>query len=261
MIRVGASGFGYRDWEGPFYPVGLPEGDRLSYYAQEFDTVEINYSYYRVPTAATLAALSSKTPPGFLFAIKANRGMTHEREDSAAVTARFCEALHPWVEQGCLGCVLAQFPSRFQCTPQNVDALRALRDQLGDLPTVIEFRHVTWVSGRIFGLLRDLGLGICCVDQPRLPTLLPAFAVATSDIAYVRLHGRNAAKWWDHTEAWERYDYRYSREELEPWAAKVQELAANARLTLVYANNHWLGQAIDTARQLKLLLAPGGLQA
>ncbi len=261
MIRIGTSGFSYDDWEGPFYPAGLPKADRLRYYANEFDTVEVNYSFYRVPTAATLAALSAKTPPTFLFSIKANREMTHEREHSAAVSARFCEALQPWLEQGRLACILAQFPSRFHCTPENEDALRTLREQLGELPTVVEFRHTSWVSGRVFQLLRELGLGICCVDQPRLPSLLPPFAVATSDIAYVRFHGRNAAKWWDHDEAWERYDYRYTREELAPWAAKLRELASNTRLTVAYANNHWRGQAVDTARQLKLLLGLGGPQA
>jgi uncharacterized protein YecE (DUF72 family) len=261
MIRVGTSGFSYKDWEGPFYPEGMPDRDKFSFYAREFDTVEINSSYYRVPTAATLAALAAKAPPGFVFSIKANRGMTHEREDSAAVSAQFTEALKPWLEQGCLACVLAQFPTSFHCTPENLDVLRWLRDELESLPTVVEFRHVCWVSGRVFALLRSLDLGICCVDQPRLPNLLPPFGVVTSDIAYVRLHGRNAAKWWDHQEAWERYDYAYAREELEPWAAKANQMSTSARLTLMYANNHWLGQAVDTARQLKLLLGLEGPQA
>lgn len=258
MIRVGASGFSYKDWIGPFYPQGMADSDRLAFYAQEFDTVEINFSFYRVPTASALASLSAKTPPGFLFAIKANREMTHERSNSPAVSASFVQALKPWVEQGCLACILAQFPNSFGCTPENVDVLRRLADQLGDLPTVIEFRHVGWASGRTFELLRSLNVGVCCVDQPRLPSLLPPFAVTTSRVGYVRLHGRNTAKWWDHQEAWERYDYRYTRDELEPWAAKIRQMDASAPLILVYANNHWLGQAVDTARQLKLLLRLDG---
>ena len=258
MIRVGTSGFSYRDWEGPFYPEGLPDRDKLAFYAQEFDTVEINYSFYKVPTAQTLEAMADKTPPGFLFAIKAHREMTHEREDTEAVAARFREALTPWIERDCLACILLQFPPSFHCTPENLDVLRSLRERLEGLPTVAEFRHVCWVSGRVFQQLRQLDMGICCVDQPRLTSLLPPFGVTTSDIAYVRLHGRNAAKWWDHDEAWERYDYSYSREELEPWAVKAREMATNTRLTLLYANNHWMGQAVDTARQLKLLLGLEG---
>jgi uncharacterized protein YecE (DUF72 family) len=258
MIRVGTSGFSYRDWEGPFYPEGLPDRDKLAFYAQEFDTVEINYSFYQEPTAQTLEALAAKTPPGFLFSIKAHREMTHERENGEAVAVRFREALAPWIERDCLACILLQFPHSFHCTPEHLDVIRSLRDRLEGLPTVVEFRHVCWVSGRVFQLLRQLDLGICCVDQPRLTSLLPPFGVATSDIAYLRFHGRNAAKWWDHDEAWERYDYSYSREELEPWAAKAREMAANTRLTLLYANNHWVGQAVDTARQLKLLLGLEG---
>jgi uncharacterized protein YecE (DUF72 family) len=122
------------------------------------------------------------------------------------------------------------------------------------IPTVVEFRQREWIVPQVGNLLRELGLGYCCVDEPRLPGLVPPIARATSDIGYVRFHGRNRAKWWEHDEAWERYDYAYSRDELEPWADKIRSLAEQTRETFVLANNHWQGQAVDTARQLRMLL-------
>lgn len=254
MIHVGTSGFSYKDWEGVFYPETVSAGERLSYYAREFDCVEVNYSYYRIPDRNTLQAMAAKVPADFIFVIKANRQMTHEREGNVAAFTQFRQALIPWQERGMIGCVLAQFPSSFHNTPANRDYLAYLRSQMGDIPTVIEFRHRTWLRGGVFDLLRELQFGICCVDQPQLPSLLPPFAVATSPIAYVRLHGRNAEKWWHHQEAWERYDYSYSQSELAPWVPKIKELDEAAEHTFVFANNHWQGQAVDTARQLRMLL-------
>ena len=254
MIRVGTSGFSYKDWGRVFYPEGLPARDRLSYYAREFDTVEVNFSYYSIPSASTLAAMARKTPPGFVFTIKANKAMTHEREDNAQVFDRYVEALSPWIEEGRLGCVLAQFPTSFHNTPANQDYLRFLGEKMGTVPTVIEFRHREWVTQDVFALLRELGLGFCCVDQPQFKALVPPIAVATSDITYVRFHGRNYSKWWRHEAAWERYDYSYSESELVPWVPKIERLAEESQQTFVYANNHWQGQAVDTARQLRLLL-------
>ncbi len=254
MIRIGTSGFSYKDWEGPFYPPGLPARDRLTYYAREFDTVEVDASYYAIPKASTLAAMASRTPVGFRFCLKAFRGMTHERVDNAALFGQFIAALTPWIEQDRLGCVLAQFPASFRNTPGNRDYLRLLRERMGTIPTVVEFRHRDWITRATGDLLRSLGLGFCCVDQPRLAGLVPPVAAATSTIGYVRFHGRNAAKWWRHDHAWERYDYAYPPEELAPWIPRIRRLAAATETTFVYANNHWAGQAIDTARQLRRLL-------
>jgi uncharacterized protein YecE (DUF72 family) len=92
------------------------------------------------------------------------------------------------------------------------------------------------------------------VDQPRFKSLVPPVAVATGPVAYVRFHGRNYDKWWRHDEAWERYDYSYSDEELEEWLPKINQLDEESPLTLVYMNNHWQGQAVGTARQLRMLM-------
>ena len=252
MIRIGTSGFSYDDWLGPVYPAGLPARDQLAFYAREFSTVELNVTYYRVPDARTVAGWARKTPDDFLFAVKAHQGLTHERE--APDFAGFVSALQPLVEARKLGCVLAQFPYSFHAVPESREYLRRLCGGLGSLPVVVEFRNAGWVAQPTFDLLRSLGIGYCCVDEPRLKGLMPPVAVSTGQVAYVRFHGRNAAKWYAHAEAWERYDYTYSTEELREWVPKLRELDAEAPLTLVYFNNHFRGQAVHGARDLGQLL-------
>lgn len=254
MIYVGTSGFSYDDWVGPYYPQDLKKTEWLTYYAQEFSTLELNSSYYGVPTVFSMERMANKTPEGFLFAVKANQEMTHKREDNEAVFTQFVAALKPMVEQGKFGCVLAQFPNSFHNDADGRDYLKDFRDRTGDLPVVIEVRNHDWLQDETFAFLRQHNLGFCCVDEPHFSSLMPPVAVATSDVAYVRFHGRNAKKWWSHGEAWERYDYTYSPDELQEWAPKLRSLAEGSERLFVFANNHYRGQSIDTARQLKLLL-------
>ncbi len=255
MIKIGTSGFSYDDWVGPVYPAGLPAREQLSFYAREFSTVEINTTYYRVPDAGLVRGWIAKTPEDFSFSVKAYQGLTHEREQPDF--AGFAAAIRPLAEAGKLACVLAQFPYSFHPTAENRDYLKRLRDGLGDLPGVIEFRHAGWVGQATDELLRSLGLGFCCVDEPRLKGLMPPVAVATGPVAYMRFHGRNAAKWYNHEQAWERYNYTYSPAELREWLPKLRQLEAASELTLVYFNNHYVGQAVRGARDLgQLLLFP-----
>jgi len=254
MIYFGTSGFSYKDWVGPYYPQGMPSSAWLEFYAREFSVTELNFSYYRVPTKSTLERLAAKTPDDFLFTVKAHQDMTHEREGKDGVFTEFVESLEPLIDSGKFGCILAQFPSSFHPGEDSVDYLRMFRERLGTLPLVVEFRNRGWLSEQTFDFLRDNGLGFCCVDEPRLKGLIPPVAEATSSIGYVRFHGRNAKKWWQHKEAWERYDYTYSEEELEEWVPKLRKLEENTEKTFVFANNHWQGQAVQTARQLRMLL-------
>lgn len=256
-VRIGTSGFSFDDWVGPVYPEDLPKRRWLSYYAQEFSTCELNFSYYRIPDARTLGQIAAKVPADFQFSIKAYRGITHEREDPRPEMDRFYQGLAPLIDQDKLACVLAQFPHSFHANQANRDYLRLVREGLGDLPVVVEFRSREWISGRTFEELRDLDLGFCCVDQPRFKSLVPPVAVATSPVAYVRFHGRNRAKWWQHDEAWERYDYTYSDDELREWVPKIRVLDGEASLTLVFMNNHWQGQAVSSARRLRDLMEEG----
>ncbi|MCH8093744.1 MAG: DUF72 domain-containing protein, partial [Chloroflexi bacterium] len=111
-----------------------------------------------------------------------------------------------------------------------------------------------WVKEATFALLESLDFGFCAVDEPRLRGLMPPVARASGPVSYVRFHGRNAQKWWKHDHAWERYDYTYSEQELEEWIPKIQDLDSEDALVLVYANNHFRGQSIDTIRKLREML-------
>ena len=255
MIHIGTSGYSYDDWVGPFYPAEVPKNAWLAFYAREFSAVEVNFTYYRLPDARTLGAMAAKTSPGFLFTVKASQELTHTREDNSAAFAQFVGALGPLISGQRFGCVLAQFPYSFHPEQGNRDYLRTFRERMGDLPVVVEFRNSGWLSAQTFALLREQNLGFCCVDEPRLKGLIPPIAEVTGPIAYVRFHGRNAQKWWRHEQAWERYDYTYAQEELQEWVPKIRELDSKAQHTFLFANNHWEGQAVDTARQLRLLLA------
>ena len=255
MIRIGTSGFSYDDWTGPVYPPGLPTREQLEFYAKEFDTVELNVTFYRIPGQGTVKSWVKRTPDDFLFTVKAFRGLTHEREEPDY--DGFNEAVRPLQESGKLGSVLAQFPYSFHPVPENVDYLRRLREGLPELPLVIEFRHSGWATQDTFDFLEELRLGYCCVDEPQLKGLMPPVAVATGPIAYVRFHGRNYAKWYAHEEAWERYDYTYPEKELKEWVPKIEKLEGMAETTFAYFNNHYSGQAVQGARELKQLMLPG----
>ncbi|MGC9319990.1 MAG: DUF72 domain-containing protein [Armatimonadota bacterium] len=255
MIWIGTSGYSFEDWLGHFYPEGTDKRDFLDYYARHFDCVEVNYTYYRMPNAGTLEAMSAKTGPGFRFVIKANRQMTHEREEADEATfEEFIAALDPLREQNKFGCVLAQFPWSFKLNQENVDYLKALRRLMHGVPVVIEFRNREWIVDEMFEFLREAGFGYCCVDQPQFDSLIPPIAEATSNIAYVRFHGRNYEKWWEHDEAWERYDYLYSEEELRDWVPKVQELTEQTDDTYLFFNNHYHAQAVQNAMQFAEML-------
>ncbi|MGA2112744.1 MAG: DUF72 domain-containing protein [Anaerolineales bacterium] len=254
-MLVGTSGFSYKDWIGPVYPASLPEKEWLGYLARQFPTVELNVTFYRVPSVRTVAGWVDKTPEGFLFSVKAFQGLTHDRQGPDF--AGFLESLRPLSESGKLGCVLAQFPYSFHDNAENREYLARLREGLGDLPLVVEFRNGGWVRADTFGFLRGLKLGFCNVDEPALKGLMPRVCVSTGPVGYVRFHGRNAAKWFEHEQAWQRYDYTYSREELGEWVPRLKQLEEETEVALVYFNNHFRGQAVQGARDLLSLLGRG----
>ncbi len=253
MIRLGTSGFSYDDWIGEVYPEELPKWQWLPYYAKSLNTVELNVTYYRLPEARYVRGWIDRTPDDFLFTVKAHRSLTHERKNPDVQL--FCDSIESLHTAGKLACVLAQFPHSFHPTAENKDYLSNLAKGLERYPVVVEFRGQDWVNEETFDLLRNLNLGYCCVDEPRISGLMPPVAVVTGPIAYVRFHGRNAEKWWQHEFAWERYDYTYREEELKEWVPKIKDLDEQAPLTLVYANNHYKGQSIDTVNKLQQLLA------
>ena len=254
MFYCGTCGFSYNDWVGPYYPEGLPRKDWLGYYAREFNALELNSTYYVLPGLATMQSLAQKTGDGFLFSVKANQEITHVRHSGEEACRAFIRILQPLVETHKLGCVLAQFPYSFGFNPANTDYLRRLGDWLQGYPLVIEFRNSAWLNSDTRGWMVAQGIGFCCVDEPQLPRLMPPVADVTGQTGYIRFHGRNAARWWQHEQAWERYDYSYSVQELEQWLPKIRLVSDEAENTFIFANNHWRGQAVDTIRQVRSML-------
>lgn len=260
-IHIGCSGFSYDDWHGPFYPRDLAPRDRLGYYAREFGCLELNTTFYRQPEPRMIASLAARTPEEFRFAVKVYGGITHDHERATESDfRRFWDGLAPLRETGKLGCLLAQFPHSFRPTRSTVDHVRRLREAWPTPDVVVEFRHAAWSDDRADALLERHRLATCVVDEPDLPGLMPARVKITANPSYLRLHGRNADKWYDHAEAWERYDYRYSAAELAAWVDPVKELASGADDLYVFFNNHYEAQAVVNARELGRLLGvpPGG---
>jgi len=254
MIFVGTAGYSYDDWKGPFYPEKVDKKEMLSFYALHFCFTEVNSTYYRLPNRFMMYNMQAKTPENFHFAIKAYKSLTHERTNNGQDFTAFAEALQPLAESGKLGCVLAQFPQSFRLSGANVAYIKELGVRLAGFDTVVEFRHGEWVREDIFKFLAEQGLGFVCVDEPRLKGLVPPEARATGPVAYVRFHGRNSQKWWNHRESYERYDYLYPEDEL----ARIGELARESKKVYVSMNNHYRGQAVTNARMIRDMLRLAG---
>jgi len=253
VILIGTSGFDYDDWRGLFYPEDLPKRSQLEYYSGHFAALELNFSYYRMPEARQLASMAERTAGRVAFAVKAHRSMTHERSAGEAEFESFAQALAPLEEAGVLAAVLAQFPHSFSQCEENRTYLRRLADRLGPR-LVFEPRSDEWVTAPVLDWLRKIGVALCCVDEPALPGLMPPVARATTSPAYVRFHGRNAAKWYRHDSPHERYDWRYSASELLEWVPRVRALEAAAGKVLVFFNNHFQAKAVDAAKLFSAML-------
>lgn len=254
MLYIGTSGFSYQDWIGPFYPKNTQKGEMLSLYTRQFNAVEINSSYYRIPPAAVFYHLQRKVPDHFKFAIKANQEITHVRDNNQSILQEFKVSLQPLSDSGKLGCILAQFPYSFHYSKINQDYLCYLKEKIGDISLVVEFRNAYWVKEEVFDFLRKNEIGFCTVDQPSLEGLLPPLAETTSCLGYIRFHGRNKEKWWQHEYAYQRYDYLYSEQELKEWVPKIRQVIAKTTDQYIFMNNHYKGKAVKNALMLMNLL-------
>lgn len=260
--------------------------DRLRYYARHFSTVEVDSSYYGLPTPATARAWAERTPPEFTFHMKAFAMLTRHgvRPEQLPATLRarhefeldsrgrvlhpsrelreeafslFVDSLEPLRIQGKLGLILMQFPPYFVANPANRDYVAYSLALLAPNKVAVEFRHSSWVTEetlqRTLDLLTGLGAAFVSVDEPRIDAanVLPPVTAVTAESAYVRFHGRNAATWNARTSsAAERFKYLYPEEELLEWMEPVHRMTEQASTTYLMFNNCYADYAPKNARQM-----------
>ena len=252
-IRIGPAGWSYKDWEGVVYPPHGSKFDHLAYLAQFFDTIEINSPFYRIPPPAHSKSWVRRVAANddFKFTTKIFRGFTHETEPLAKDDVKaFRNYLDPLMDADRLGAILIQFPWSFKNSPESRKKLTAIFKAFDAYPKSLEVRHATFEDPDFYAFLDEHDVSWVNVDQPLFSDSVKPAATVTGPLAYARFHGRNYEKWFAHDESWERYNYLYSEEELAPWVEKIQEMSKK-RDTYVITNNHFRGQAILNAGDLK----------
>ena len=268
MARIYVGTCSWSDHTG-FYPDGLPSNQQITYYAQHFPVVEINSSYYHLMPERNYRAWSERTPDGFVFDVKPYKQITwHDRKNPPDddQTRGFRDVLQPLRDAEKLGAVHCQFPPWYVYKEKNVDYIRHLRDLFPNDRLGVEFRHRSWLEGdhvpEVLAALREAGVSLTVVDEPQLgsgsvPTMVE---VTNPELVIVRFHGRNYKKWYAKVKRTaERFDYLYSEDELREWVPNAQSLAEGSREMHLLFNNNAQDYAVRNGRQLRLLLAEGGL--
>jgi uncharacterized protein YecE (DUF72 family) len=237
VVRVGCSGWNYRHWRGLFYPEKLAVKRWFAHYADSFDTVEINNTFYRLPPPSTFEAWRNQAPPGFLYAVKANRFLTQAKKlaDCEEPIARmFAAVAHLG---GATGPILYQLPPRFRIHVNRLAEFLSLLP--GGRDHVFEFRDASWYTDETYALLEAHGASLCVHDMPGLASP----RVAVGPLAYVRFHG-GQGKYWG----------RYAEGALERWSDWLAEQSGQGRAVWAYFNNDWEGAAISDALTLRAML-------
>ena len=230
---IGTSGWSYRSWEGTFYPARLPKTQQFEFYATQFPTVEINLTFYRLPTVKMVQNWRAKAPAGFVYAIKGSRFITHMKKllNAAEALREFFRCLEPLRAK--VGVVLWQLP------PLLEKDLPRLEGFLSQLPAsydhAVEFRHPSWLARDVFALLRRHRAAHVSVSS----LAMPADFTVTGDLAYVRFHGLQGGAAHD-----------YSRAELEGWAAHIQTQVQRGKRVFAFFNNDLHTRAPGNARTL-----------
>ncbi|MBI4445500.1 MAG: DUF72 domain-containing protein [Acidobacteria bacterium] len=260
MIRIGPAGWSYPDWSGIVYPV-RSRFDPLEYLSHFFDTIEINNTFYRPPAPETSQKWIQRVEhnPRFRFTLKLWQNFTHlSGELNEAEVATFREGILPLQESGTLGVLLVQFPWSFKNTDEGRARLVHILETFAQFPLAVEFRHRSWNQTEIWNLLHHFQVGVCNIDQPVIGQSLRPEAHVTSAIGYLRCHGRNYRNWFREGAGRDaRYDYLYSDEEIEEQAGLVRKIAEKAKDVYAIYNNHFRGQAVVNAIQLRRKLEEG----
>jgi uncharacterized protein YecE (DUF72 family) len=256
-LWIGPSGWSYEDWYGIVYPLARPRGFKpLRYLARYVGAIEVNSTFYRIPSPRMTATWPLQVPSDFRFAFKLTQTFTHERTEFPPATDihDFTAALEPIRAAGLLGPLLIQFPWSFRYTPEAIDWLRRLTDAFPTFERFIEVRHTSWAQPEALADLARFG-GYCNIDQPRLHDCLGPTQHVFGRSAYVRLHGRNAKSWFaENRPKYERYDYLYQEDELREWITRINAIREKAESTYVFMNNHYRGQSIVNALELRAML-------
>lgn len=255
-ILIGTSGYSYRDWVGPVYPEGTASKDYLKVYQSLFNFTELNFSYYKFPSASTLERLAHSSRDDFMFSIKAHKSLTHEITSSYRDDIkRFIDSVKPLQYYSKLAAILVQFPYSFHYTPERRKYLKTICTLFSELPLAIEFRNSEWQKESVYQGLKEYNAAFVNVDMPQLQGLPGTTYLSTSYFSYYRYHGRNSDKWWSGDNA-SRYNYLYNEGELADSLHMVKEsIDKNANQTVIIAfNNHWKGKAVTNATQAKEIL-------
>ena len=284
-LRVGTSGWNYPTgrgtWNGVFYPPTRGRSkqfDELAFYAEHFDTVEVNSTFYGQPKAAVTRSWVERTPPNFEFAVKLYQKFTHPkmyegvlrrslhapdgheeavRELLAPTTAdldEFRRGIEPLAVSGKLGPVLAQFPPSFKNSPVAKAYLSLLLAALGDYSVAVELRHASWSDafGETLDLLNASSAAWVQIDEPKFRfSIRQNWLPNVQGFYYVRLHGRNAAQWWTHEKAEDRYNYLYTASELEEFTETADAARRLVKKAYLYTNNHFSAKSVANAAMIK----------
>jgi uncharacterized protein YecE (DUF72 family) len=272
-LYIGTSGWSYPKgegtWDGTFYPPRLADKDKLTFYAQYFNTVEINSSFYRPPNQYAAKAWASKVPDDFKFTAKLWQKFTHPKMFESATGQLwrvqdedfgvFAEGIAPLSAAGKLGPLLAQFPASFRPDEESVAYLEDLIQRMrgAGFALAVELRHREWTESEqaiaIRALMEDQNVAWVMIDEPRFKTSIRHVPL-TSDTAYFRFHGRNYKNWWRHGETEDRYNYLYTPDEQTYIAEDVREVAVRTGETYAFYNNHYGAKAVVNAVQLEMAL-------
>jgi uncharacterized protein YecE (DUF72 family) len=269
-VRLGTCSFADEGLVKSWYPRGVSTARaRLAYYAERFDTTEVDSPYYHLPDPAVTGRWAQRTPPEFTFHVKAHASMTgHEPADQREAFGAFRASLAPLELSGKLRGILLQYHPRVVKSAEAKRDLEAVRELLDPLVPLVEFRHRSWLEADeradTFDFLERNGLAVVSVDAPptRASNVLPTFAAVTHAVAYVRFHGRNVKTWNIRADkSWRRFDWMYAEEELAEWVDDLGRLAAEADEVYAMFNNNRDDFAPRSAMLLRDLLDRAGIPA
>ena len=266
-IRIGTSGWnypltGYGPWTGVFYPLKngqkIPDMkekfDELAYYAERFDTVEINNTFYRPPAVKIARSWADRTPSGFEFSLKLFQQFTHKREVTQKDVDVFKRGIEPLAEADKLGALLCQFPASFKRDATTVDYLTWLLETFVDYRLAVELRHRSWSDefGPTLKLLNEHDAAFVQIDEPKFKTSIRQNQLPNiTSFYYLRAHGRNWKKWWHHEHKDERYDYLYKPAEIQGFVETLKAVEKIVPKAYGYMNNHANAQSVANAIEIK----------